>query len=793
MLRTSINIFLLFIIVTWQAHSQKFVVSGYVIDHNSGEVLIGANIFDTVSFLGTTTNKFGFYSIQLRPYGSYNLKFSYIGYMSESVILTPVSDTIINIRLIPGTLLNEVTISSSVSKSIEERSEMGRISISISEIKRLPSITGEPDILRTYQLMPGIQGGAEGNNGLFIRGGSPDQNLFLLDDVPLYNVSHLGGMFSVFDPSMVKSIDLYKGGFPARYGGRLSSVVDVRNKEGNTYSYNGDIGVSLFLSKVFVEGPIKKDRSSFAFSIRRSNIDLYSSLYNFLVSNRHKQGYFFYDINLKANYKISQSNRLFVSAYQGRDKYFYKEDEIKTSNENLKSSALSNLIWGNSIASLRWLHIFRDKVFNNLTIAYSKYLYKSYNFNSLTDLADKSELMDEFQILSEVNDLFVKIDTEIPLHKINFHIGGYYCKHFFIPGHVSFSQRLNINNNDTLLRSPDKISKNKADQACVYTELHFKIGDKLTGNAGIRGGYYFTDKAQFPSLEPRIILNYLVLHSLSIKASYCSMTQNIHLLTNSNAGLPSDIWIPSTAGIKQESAKQFALGFAHTTRHGMELSLEAYTKAINNLIEYKEGILVYNSSVMWDDKVETGGKGMIKGIEFLLYKQKGTITGWIGYTLSKNSRKFAGINNGKEYPFKYDQRHNISIVCNYKISEKLSLSGTWVYNTGNSITLPSGKYKLYNINYTDPYVGNRNVYNDVHVYTEKNGYRMPDYHRLDFGINYSKVKKAGISNWSFGIYNAYNRQNAYYLFFKTSDDGTTNLYQQSLFPILLNIGYTFSF
>jgi hypothetical protein len=773
------------------AFSQKVTLSGYVLDENTGEHLIGANIYDKLNHTGHTTNKFGFYSIVLTKGETYNFQYSYVGYSPVSITLQSEADTTLNIKLTAGASLEGVQITAAKSERLERRNEISKIEIPLNQIKTLPSITGEPDILKAFQLMPGIQSGSEGHNGLYVRGGTPDQNLFLLDDVPLYNVSHLGGLYSVFDPSMVKSVDLYKGGFPARYGGRTSSVVDVRNKEGNLYSYNGEFGFSLLLSKIFFEGPVVKDKASFAFSLRRSNLDIYSFMHNRMLGNPYNTGYNFYDINLKSNYILSGKDRLFVNFYQGNDVFFYKEKESSQSHGLYAYNAQSKLKWGNRSASVRWHHIFGSKIFNNLTLAYTKYQYRSINFSERTDKSSNAGLKNEFLIHSGVEDIIMKTDLEIPFTSSSLRIGGEFSKHYYVPSAVSHSQILSLNKRDTVLSNPVQKSVLKANDASVYGEYHFYL-NKLSGNLGSRAGYYLVNGRKFTSIEPRVILNYLLFPSLSIKGSYCTMQQSIHLLTNSNTGFPSDLWLPSTDKIVPETSEQITFGLAHTSKSNYEFSIEGYYKKMDNLIEYKEGILVFNNNLNWDEKIETGGIGKVRGIELLIQKKEGVVTGWIGYTLSKNQRNFANLNKGLDFPFKYDQRHNFSLVNNWKINDRITLSGTWMYNSGHSITLPTGKYPILNVSYWGNYTEDRYELSDIHIYSEKNGYRMPSFHKLDLGFNYTVLKKKGTAIWTLGVYNAYNRQNAYYLFFKTTN-GETKLYQQSLFPIIINFGYSFIF
>lgn len=782
-----IKLFSLFLILLQTGFGQKIIINGYVIDKKSGEAIIGVNIYDSNLKVGCTTNKFGYYSLIINKNVNYNFQYSSIGYYSKNYIVKLIADTVLNVELNDATTsLSEVIVNGQ--RSIEEKAEIGKLNIPLSTIKTLPSITGEPDILKAYQLMPGVQMGSENNNGLFVRGGSPDQNLFLLDDVPLYNVSHLGGFFSVFDPSMVKTVDLYKGGFPARYGGRISSVVDVRNKEGNLYDTKGEIAVGLISSKFFIEGPIKKGESSYAFSYRNCNFGIYSYLYKLIQNSSSLSGYYFNDINFKANLKMSQSDRLFLSFYMGEDNIYSKDKDVEVKSTNTEYSGFSELKWGNTAASIRWLHLLKNGIFNNTTIAYTHYKYINHLQSSVDYLTDKSNITDDFQIRSGTNDLIFKNDTEIPIENLIIRLGITGSNHSYIPSLVTYSQKVNtVAKNDTSSYPNPKLH---AFDIYGYAEFEYKLTEKLSTNAGFRTGSYFVNKTSFPVFEPRIVVNYILLPSYSIKASYSNMHQNIHLLTNSNAGLPSDIWIPSTAYIKPESSDQFSLGFAHTTKKDYEMSIELYTKKIQNLIEYKEGILLYNDSQSWQDKVETGGIGSVKGLEVLMRKLSGKLTGWIGYTLSSNTRKFRNLNNGNEFPFTYDQTHNLSIVGNYKITDNITLSATWVYHTGNCVTLASSKYKLYNYDYSG-YL-HKNYYTDAQIYTEKNGYRLPDYHRLDIGLNRTKQLKKGIRNWSINVYNAYNHQNAYYVLYKKSEDGNIKLYQRSFFPILLNMSYSYN-
>jgi hypothetical protein len=781
MLTRIIFVYVLLVLSLQYVNSQKFVLNGYINDQKSGEAIIGANVFIKSLNSGTSTNKFGYFTLTFSKNEKIQLLISYIGYETKTFDIKLTGDTIINIGMLPSNkMLKEVTVVGE--RKLEEKAEIGKMNIPMSTLRTLPSITGEPDILKAFQLLPGVQMGSESNNGLFVRGGSPDQNLILLDDVTLYNVSHLGGFFSVFDPSMVKSVDLYKGGFPARYGGRISSVLDVRSKDGNLYEHKGEVGIGLISSKIFLEGPLKKGESSYAFSYRNCNFGIYSYLYNKTQGIDYKQGYYFNDINFKTNLKMSAHDRLFMSFYAGDDNVYYKEKDTELEKYNIKYSGESQLKWGNTAGSVRWLHVFDNGIFNNTTCSYTNYHYINHTLEDVEYLSDKTSFNQDLKISSGTNDLQLRNDAEIPLDKLKIRFGLVLSAHSYNPGTVLYTSNSVQENSDSTIRN--KLLH--AVDAYGYVEFDYKLTENLTTNTGFRTGIYRVLNTNFPVFEPRTVINWQFLPAFSIKGAYSKMSQTIHLLTNSNGGLPTDIWIPSTKTIKPQTSDQFSIGMAHTTKTNYEFIVEIYQKSVHNLIEYKQGVLLFTDTKNWDTKVETGGKGKIKGVELLVRKKTGLLTGWLGYTLSSNIRQFANLNNGKVFPYTYDQTHNISVVANYEISDKLTLSANWVYHTGNCLTLPSAKYQTYNNEFF-----NSEKYKTVEIYSERNGYRLPDYHRLDIGINRTKQMKKGVRNWSINIYNAYNRQNAYYVFYKNDDKGNIKLYQRSFFPIILNAGYSY--
>jgi hypothetical protein len=793
---------------------QDYKISGFVSDNKTGERLIGVNLYFPDFSSGTVTNKYGFYSISAPKRDSIELDVSYIGYVSKKLLLVLVQDSIINISLVPNLNIEEVKVYSTFNQRIECKPEMSVANISIKEIKMLPSTIGETDVLRAFQLMPGIQGGQEGSNGLNVRGGSSDQNLFLLDDVPLYNVSHLGGFVSVFDASMVKKIDFYKGGFPARYSGRLSSIVDIRMKDGNMNDFNSEIAIGTVITKVMMEGPIKKDKSSFAFSFRRCNFDLLTWLNSKIFPDPYNPnswwGYNFYDLNFKANYILGSKDRVFLSTYIGDDNLRFETKNVISNTSSSQYSIKEHLRWGNKMVSSRWNHMYNNSLFHNITLSYTQYKYKNkYNFTE-EETKEKYIAEEDFLFYSGLNDLQFKFELEKSLNNQIIRFGSVGVFHNFTPAHASLVQKYyDPVSGDTTINPPQSSMNLNAWEGNIYFEYELKFFDKISTNLGLNFSNYYSDNEFYYLPQPRLLINYLFTPTWSVKASYCKMQQYSHLLTNSGAGLPTDLWVPSTSRIKPEISDQFAFGIAHTSSNDIEISSEAYYKVSENLIEYKAGTIIFDNAENFNNKIELDGFGVSKGVEILLQKKKGKLTGWLAYTLSKTTRKFENINNSIPYPFKYDRRHDFSIVCNWQINERIDFSSTWSLSSGQAITLPTSKYQL-------PFYGNSNsfdpnypyTYTDIHVYNGKNSYRMPTYHRLDVGFNFKKELAKGERTWSFGIYNVYNKQNAYFIYFKlstpqmvVSEDGSMvqerdkklKLYQVTFMPIFPYISYSYRF
>lgn len=770
-------------------YAQKYTISGYVEDKRSGESIFSANVYDLRTKQGTTTNEYGFFSLTLNS-DSVELNVSFVGYASFSTNLHLSADIKINIQLDPSIMLAEVTILDKKSDEIVKSTQMSMIEMPVHQIKALPVLLGEADVLKSLQLMPGVQSGSEGSSGLYVRGGGPDQNLILLDGVPVYNASHLFGFFSVFNTDAISNVKLIKGGFPARYGGRLSSVLDIRMKEGNLKKYQGEGSIGNISSKLTFEGPIIKDKSSFIISARRTYIDILAApiiqAINSAVEGPSKlrAGYYFYDANAKVNYKISDRDRLFLSFYAGKDKAYTRQKESYVYNDTTNTENINfNLNWGNITSALRWNHVFHKKLFSNLTVVYSNYKFETVQkYTQTRGKAVDNEFM--FNYLSGIENTGATIDFDynpVPKHSIKF--GTNYLYHTFSPGGSTYSVTFG---NDII--SQDLSNKKiYANEFYSYAEDSWDATGLLKFNFGAHYSGFYVQKRFYQSLQPRISARILLNEKMSVKLAYTHMSQYIHLLTNSNIGLPTDLWLPSTDSVRPEISKQAALGFAYNINNNWDLSVEGYYKTMDNLIEYKEGAGFFKLAQNWESKLELGS-GYAYGAEVLLRKNFGKLTGWIGYTLSWSWRKFENINFGKPFPYKYDRRHDISLVLMYEFNEKVDCGLTWVYGTGNATTLGVARYSsLFSENW-----GEYSYFNEIEFYNGRNSYRTPAYHRLDLSVNLKKKTKWGSQTWSFGAYNAYNRQNPFFLFFGY-DNNKRVLKQMSLFPIIPSVRYAFKF
>jgi len=776
------------------SQAEIFTISGYVQDGESGEKLIGANVYDADTYEGSITNTYGFFSISL-PAGIKNITFSYIGYEDQSISIDLSADQSMTIDLEVQNVLQEVEIVADKQRNIAEESSMSTIEIPILQIKKIPALLGEVDVLKALQLLPGVQSGGEGTSGLYVRGGSPDQNLILLDGVPVYNASHLFGFFSVFNSDAIKDVKLVKGGYPARYGGRLSSVLDITLKEGNMKEIHGAGSIGLISSKLMLEGPIKTDKTSFLISARRTYADL---IFKPLIrqgfasegeGSSGDAGVFFHDINAKINHVFSDRDRLYLSAYTGKDSFFAK---FKDESDNYVDSGLFGFGWGNITSALRWNHLWTPKLFSNATLTYSRYNLNLDVNSKSEDLLDNQVNEVGLQYNAGIRDIAAKLDYDYypnPNHFIRFGVSA--THHKFEPGGFDFIIRDEGFTLDTIF-GQENINSQEFD---AYVEDDMKISEKLKANVGIHLSGFNVQNTFYASAQPRLSMRYLIKEDQSLKFSYARMTQFINLLTSEGIGLPTDLWVPTTAKIKPQQSWQVAAGYAFKVSEDLNMTVEAYYKAMDNLVSYKEGEGLFEESTTdWGDRV-TQGSGTAYGMELFLQKQTGGLTGWVGYTLSWSNRQFEEINFGEEYPFRYDRRHDISIVAQYEISDRIDIAGTWVYGTGNAVTLANSTYKI-----LAPRVGGTSE-REVEDYIAQNNFRMPAFHRFDIGINFTKQKNIHKRVWSFGAYNAYNRRNPYFLFIDdntTIDDNGNRIVQkslkaQSLFPIIPYFSYSFTF
>ncbi len=762
-------LFFIFPLLCFQAEAQeKFTISGYIEDAKTGEKLIEANVFEDVSVSGTVSNLYGFYSMTL-PKDTIKISFSYMGYATQSFEIYLDKDISFTVKLEDEVALQVVTVTAENVEKIEEQTQMSKVDIPIAQIKRIPALLGEVDVMKAMQLLPGVQSGGEGTSGLYVRGGSPDQNLILLDGVPVYNVSHLFGFFSVFNADAINNVTLTKGGFPARYGGRLSSVMEINMKEGNMREYHGEGSIGLVASKLTFEGPIVKDKTSFIVSGRRTYIDLLAKPF---IKNQGDGdgGYYFYDVNAKVNHKFNDKHRLYLSAYAGKDVFYFKFDDGGYEER-------AGFDWGNITSALRWNYMINNKLFANTTVTFSRY-----RFNLGTESTDAGEVF-AAKYFSGIKDWGAKVDFDYmptPNHFVRFGVNG--INHTFSPGALQYK----VEDGDSFdLDTIIGTENSNAWEYYAYVEDDMKIGENFSANIGLHASAFSVGSKTYFSPQARIGMRYMLPKSYAVKASYSMMSQYIHLLTNEGVGLPTDLWLPSTENVKPQRSWQAALGMAKTFGTMFEVSVEGYYKRMDNLLSYKEGASFFSFSD-WETKVEQG-KGESYGLELFLQKKKGKTTGWIGYTLSWNNRKFENINSGEEYPFKYDRRHDISVVVSHSFNDKISISGTWIYGTGNSITLNEAKYISFNPQVNNPQL---NESTTIEVPGSKNNYRMKPYHRLDVGVDFRKQKKRYERTFSIGAYNVYSRKNPFFIYYNDNED---TFKQVSLFPIIPYFTYSFKF
>jgi len=771
----------------------RYTISGTITDIASGEHLIGATVRDVKSGKGTVTNTFGFYSLTL-PTDSAIIAITYIGYQAAGFAILLNQNVVQDIELQDNAAFKEVEIVAQRYERVEERAQMGRIDLPIQLIKNVPAFLGEKDVLKALQLLPGVSGGGEGQSGIYVRGGGPDQNLILLDGVPVYNASHLFGFFSVFNPDAVRDVSLIKGGFPARYGGRLSSVIEINMKEGNDKEFHGEGSIGIIASKLTLEGPIQKGKSSFIVSGRRTYLDLLARPLikaGFRSDNQSGViGYFFDDVNAKINHRFSQKDRVYLSFYTGKDKFYANFGDQQP---NYEDRFKAGLAWGNVTSALRWNHIITPKLFANTTLTYSRYRFETINGYESRD-KDRgvvtSENKFDLRYFSGIDDVAGKIDFDYvpsPDHYIRF--GANAIMHTFRPGDFRSSFSSFESGGDSSSFSSTFVQPNiQAGEFALYAEDDWKINPQWRVNYGLHLSAFTQSAKSYFSAQPRLNARYLFNQGWSLKAGFSTMRQYIHLLTNETIGLPTDLWLPTTERVKPQDAWQAAIGTAKTLGKDYEFSVEVYYKEMKNVIAFKEGasLLQFDD---WQSRISQGN-GTAYGAEFFVQKKTGRLSGWVGYTLSWATRQFDDINFGEVYPYKYDRRHDFEITGSYQFTKRFSMAASWVYSTGNAVTFGNSRY-------LGPRSYSFGDYQQEVTHTpERNNFRFPAYNRLDLGFDFTKKKRRYSRTWSFGAYNAYNRKNPFFLFTDTEYTGTetkTVLKKAALFPVIPYVNWSFKF
>lgn len=740
---------LLFVVLGTTVAAQNITLSGYLKDASSGEALIGATVYVEELKEGTATNAYGFYSLTI-PKGSYSLQISFIGYETVLKKMEAQTSQNLSISLIENTQeIDEIIVQGEAANANVERIEMGMATLPVKTIKKLPAFMGEVDIIKTIQLLPGIQSGGEASSGLYVRGGGPDENLMLLDEAPVYNASHLMGFFSVFNADAIKDIQVYKSGIPARYGGKGSSVIDIKQKEGNSQRLGFDAGIGNLSSRLTIEGPIIKDKWSFILAGRRTYYDVLGKAMG--INELQDNQLYFYDLNGKSNLIINDKNRIYLSGYMGEDVFSMGESMY--------------MRWGNATATIRWNHIFGDRLFMNVSSIYSNYDYS---------LGVPGESSDNFDWTSRIRDFNGKVDLSYFLNPENtIRFGGNVIHHNFRPGKIS-------SEGENAIFSDMELAAYNALESALYLANEQKLSERFSIQYGLRLSHFQQigegevniyanpdklDKSEIIDtkkykkgekigdpiihLEPRISMRYTLNTFSSLKSSYTRNVQNLHLITNTQSPSPLDIWLPTSTYIKPLIVDQVSLGYFRNLYNNMwETSVEVYYKNMQNVLDYKEG-----AELFLNDAIETEllhGKGNSKGLEFLIKKSKGKLTGWIGYTLAKTIREVPGINSGNPYPSSYDRTNDISFVASYQHNNRWNFATNFVYTTGNPTSYPVAKYTVQG--------------NQIYEYSERNSSRIPDYNRLDISATYDFKKNKNRrfkQTLNFSIYNVYGRRNAY--------------------------------
>ena len=805
-------LFLLFVLMPFGSMAQRYTVSGTITDRHSGETLIGATVLDTRSGKGTVTNLYGHFSLTL-PKDSVNLRITFVGYEPQYFNLLHDRNRELNVQLRESLTLEEVVITAERTGDVRSV-QMSAMDIPVEKIKAVPVLFGEADVIKALQLMPGVQSGSEGNSGLYVRGGGPDENLFLLDGVPLYNVSHMGGFFSAFNTDAIKNVTLYKGSFPSRFGGRLSAVLDVTQNNGNDQELHGNASIGLISAKFNLEGPIVKERTTFSISTRRTYAELLVIPTVMWINEMSKDeepapdvaqnakfdaGYYFYDLNAKLTHKFSDKSRLYGSFYMGEDEVYGKINTVTSLDEDMRLGFRNR--WGNLVGSLRWNYALTPKLFMNVSTSYTQYQNNIIgSIEKLMTPNDPSPSTIEGDYRSGIREVTARTDfdyTPSPDHNVKF--GAWFTRHWFQPevaqGSVNYYDSIQMNG-AFVMDSAIVSGTIPANEVVAFVEDDWSLTESLKINYGLHASLFHVQTTSYPSVQPRVSARVMLTPDLSLKAGYAWMRQYVHLLSTTSITLPTDLWVPVTDQVKPMESHQVAGGMFYSLSGIADFSVEAYYKHMNNLIEYKDGATFFGSSENWEHLV-VSGSGWSYGVEVLAQREIGRLTGWVGYTWSRTMRLFDRegqvLNGGRPFPAKYDRRHDISVVLSYKFSDRCDVSATWVFSTGNWATLTTQRYPVAS---EDPDDYDNPANGSLTIFEGRNNYSLPNYHRMDLGANFHRTFKHARRTINVSVYNVYNRQNPYMLYQSVTDGYNGypySLKQLSIFPILPSVAYTLYF
>ena len=765
----------------------RATISGYITDAQSKETVLGATIFNSGTTQGTITNEFGFYSITLAK-GDVSLNYSFVGYTTQKKEFRLTKDTVINILLSGDIQLNEVVVTAPKAEAGIAATGMGSLDIPVKMIEHTPTLLGETDLMRTIQMTPGVQQGAGGASSFFVRGGNGDENLVLLDGAPVYKIDHLFGFFSVFTPEAIKRVSFYKSSFPARYNGRTSSIMDVRTKDGDLQNYHGSVSVGLLTSRINFEGPIIKDKTSFNISARTT---YFSALAKPFMPKDNQFSYWFYDLNAKINHKFSDKDRLFFGLYNGQDKYKDNYDFDWGDGDYKHSEKYgSEMKWGNTIPSLRWNHVFSQKLFSNTTLSYNHYRMKLWSFDDDTQLNTKVNTYTSSSYQSEIIDWGASSDFDFmpsPKHSIKF--GVNYIYHDFVPETTSMRDKFKDDKSASDSTYTTTGKELYANELSIYAEDNWKVTEHLHINPGFAYTLFSVEGKSYHNYQPRLSVKYIINPYWNAKASFTMMSQCVHMLSSTPIAMPTDLWVPITKEIEPEHATQYSIGVYCTRIKGYEFSIEAYYKDMDNVLEYKDGMSYMGFSGNWTQLVAMG-KGTSKGIEFLAQKNTGATTGWISYTLSKSDRQFdrnSGINDGKKFPFTYDRRHNFNVAISHEFNKRVQIDATWLFYSGAYTSISTSK---------EPMMVPGGVSGQTGYIEGRNNYLLPPTHLLCLGVNFTKQKEHCQRIWNISVYNAYNAMNPAFVYKKENDYGQIiddKLTKITILPIIPSATLTYKF